>query len=252
MTPVPTPAPRPVDTTANAVRLPRRIALIHRSSPARFVSEEETMVMTFPHLVVRELIALEILLIGLGLLSIFYNAPLESLANPNKTPNPAKAPWYFLGLQELLHYFPPIVAGVLVPALVVIALVAIPYFRVNMERQPLWQHRTPARLAVVIAVAALFTGILVAFHCYILAVPMVLFAALMVSLYFPPDRGPWKALIHRLPAAGSFARAHEWLSTRSLAVWLMSWFVTGVLLLTIVGSLFRGPGWAFVWPWQRG
>jgi hypothetical protein len=247
-----TPTLRPVDTTANGVRLPRRIALIHRSSPAQFISEEEKMVMTFPHLIVREVIALEILMIGLGLLSIFYNAPLESLANPNKTPNPAKAPWYFLGLQELLHYFPPVVAGVLVPTLTVIALVAIPYFRVNMERQPLWHNRTPTRLVIFVAVAALFMGILVAFHCYILAVPMALFAALMASLYFPPDRGLWKALIHRMPGSRFFARAHEWLSTRSLAVWLMSWFVAGVVLLTIAGSLFRGPGWSFVWPWQRG
>ena len=53
-----------------------------------------------------------------------WDAPLEELANPLQTPNPAKAPWYFLGLQELLHYFPPVVAGVLIPALVVLALIA--------------------------------------------------------------------------------------------------------------------------------
>jgi hypothetical protein len=245
-----TPKTQQVDSGATAVRLPRRVALIHRALPAQYTSEDEKMVMTFPHLVVREAIALEILLIVLGLLSILFNAPLESIANPNKTPNPAKAPWYFLGLQELLHYFPPVVAGVLVPALAVIALVAIPYFRVNMERQPLWHGKTPARLAVFAGAAALGAVILVAFHCYILAIPLVLFAAVMASLYWPPDRGLWKSLIRQAPEPNFFARAHRRLSECSLAVWLMSWFLAAVAVLTITGSLFRGPGWSFVWPWQ--
>ncbi len=66
-------------------------------------------------------------------MSLFWDAPLEGLADPMQTPNPAKAPWYFLGLQELLHYFPPVVGGVLIPTLVVIALIVIPYFNVNVE-----------------------------------------------------------------------------------------------------------------------
>ena len=246
----PEPAPLSVESDVKAVRLPRRIALLHRSLPARFVTEEEKMVMTFPHLVLREGVALEILLIGLGLLSLFFDAPLESLANPNKTPNPAKAPWYFLGLQELLHYFPPVVAGVLIPALAVIALVAIPYFRVNMERQALWSRRSPASLMTFSSAAAVCAGVLAIFHCYILLVPMVIFAAVMASLYPPPDRGLWRVLARWTPRSQFFSRAHGWLSERSLAVWLMSWFLTAVTLLTVTGSLFRGPGWSFQWPWQ--
>ena len=68
----------------------------------------------------------------LVLLSLLWDAPLEGLANPMQTPNPAKAPWYFLGLQELLHYFPPVVGGVLIPTLVVLALIVIPYFGINI------------------------------------------------------------------------------------------------------------------------
>jgi hypothetical protein len=244
------PSPLQIDTTEKAVRLPRRIALISRSTPAQFAAGDEKMVMTFPHLVVRELIALEIMLVGLGLLSIFYDAPLESLANPNKTPNPAKAPWYFLGLQELLHYFPPVVAGVLVPALVVIALVAIPYFRVNMERQPLWYRKGPARLLTFLGVSALFTALLAWFGCYILAIPVVLFAAVMASLYWPADGGFWGALAKHAPQAKFAGRTHARLSECSLAVWLMSWFLVAVVVLTVTGSLFRGPGWSLVWPWR--
>lgn len=247
---MPEPGPLQIETGAKAVRVPRRVALIHRALPARFMTEEDETVMTFPHLVVREALALEILLIGLGLLSLFYDAPLESLANPNKTPNPAKAPWYFLGLQELLHYFPPVVAGVLIPALAVIALVAIPYFRVNMERHSLWRDRSPAKLIVFSGTAALGAAILAVFRCYILLVPMIVFATLMASLYFPADRGLWGLLVRWTPRSQFVVRTHLWLSERSLAVWLMSWFLAAVVVLTVTGSLFRGPGWSFVWPWQ--
>jgi len=245
-------SPIQLETGPEAVRLPRRVALVHRRLPARFEIEDEKRVMTFPHLLVRELIAFEVLLIGLGLVSLLHDAPLESLANPNKTPNPAKAPWYFLGLQELLHYFPPVVAGVLIPLLAVIALVAIPYFRVNMERAPLWSVRKPSSLAAFLAVAILFSAILARFRCYVLLVPTVVFALVMASLYIPPDRGLWRTLAGWTARSRFVDRLYDWLAARSLAVWLMSWFLVSVSVLTIIGTFFRGPGWSLVWPWQTG
>ena len=71
--------------------------------------------MTYPHLLVRKAIVFEVLIIAMVIVALFWDAPLEQLANPLLTPNPAKAPWYFLGLQELLHFFPPFVAGILIP-----------------------------------------------------------------------------------------------------------------------------------------
>src|ERR1700730_6162585 len=68
------------------------------------------------------------------LLSIVINPSLREPSNPNVTPNPAKAPWYFLGLQELLHYFPPTTGGVLVPGLVLAALAVLPYVDRNPSR----------------------------------------------------------------------------------------------------------------------
>ena len=88
------------------------------------------------------------LAIVLVLISLFFNAPLEGLADPSHTPNPAKAPWYFLGLQELLHYFPPVVAGVLVPTLVVLALIVIPYFNINIEAAGLFTKDREKRLRI--------------------------------------------------------------------------------------------------------
>ena len=85
-----------------------------------------------------------------------FNAPLEGLADPSHTPNPAKAPWYFLGLQEMLHYFPPVVAGVLVPGLVVMALIVIPYFKVNIEADGLFLKDRTKRLRIFYVVACRF------------------------------------------------------------------------------------------------
>jgi quinol-cytochrome oxidoreductase complex cytochrome b subunit len=82
---------------------------------------------TWPHLVVREYIGAVLMLIVLIAWSVLQNAPLEELANPTVTPNPSKAPWYFLGLQELLVYFDPWLAGVVIPNIIIVGLMAIPY-----------------------------------------------------------------------------------------------------------------------------
>lgn len=243
-------SPLQVETGREAVALPQRIALVHRHLPVRLETRGEKQVMTFPHLIVREVIAFEVLLVGLGLVSLFYDAPLESLANPNKTPNPAKAPWYFLGLQELLHYFPPVVAGVLVPILVVTALVAIPYFKVNVARERLWKEHGPAQLYAFGAGVLLITFFLAWFRVWVALIPTVLIALLMASTFLPLERGPWNWLSRRTPWTRFFAAAHDWLASRSLAAWIMTWFVALTVILTAVGTLFRGPGWSFVWPWQ--
>lgn len=90
---------------------------------------------TWPNLVYIELIAAVAVMAALTLWSLLVMAPLEDMANPGLTPNPAKAPWYFLGLQELLVYFDPWFAGVVAPSLIIIGLMAIPYLDFNKEVQ---------------------------------------------------------------------------------------------------------------------
>lgn len=93
---------------------------------------DQDLVMVSPHLLVRHaVVALGVLLLVL-VISILFDAPLRSVANPFETPNPEKAPWYFAALQELLSHFHPTVAGVLVPGAVIIGLIALPY----MDRNP--------------------------------------------------------------------------------------------------------------------
>lgn len=82
---------------------------------------------SWPTFIYKEYIAAIITCIVLFVWSLLINAPLEEVANPNRTPNPAKAPWYFVGLQELLVYFDPWIAGVMLPGLIIIGLMAIPY-----------------------------------------------------------------------------------------------------------------------------
>lgn len=88
-------------------------------------------VFAWPGLLRIEALVSMVAIIVLCLWSILIDAPLEEAANPSVTPNPAKAPWYFLGLQELLVYFDPWIAGVLIPGLCIVGLMAIPYIDVN-------------------------------------------------------------------------------------------------------------------------
>src|SRR5271166_4787717 len=123
---------------SDARKAPLRIAFVTRRTSPQVKATDDAFVMTWPEGILRAAVVAEALAIVLVLISLFWDAPLEGLANPMQTPNPAKAPWYFLGLQELLHYFPPVVAGVLIPTLVIIALVIIPYFNVNIEAEGIW------------------------------------------------------------------------------------------------------------------
>jgi Cytochrome b(C-terminal)/b6/petD len=85
----------------------------------------------WPDLVYTELVCMVIGMIILVLWGLAFHAPIEEPANPARTPNPSKAPWYFLGLQEMLVYFDPWLAGVVFPSLIIVGLMAIPYIDVN-------------------------------------------------------------------------------------------------------------------------
>jgi hypothetical protein len=90
----------------------------------------------WPHLLAIEFLASLVMTTFLLIFSIFVNAPLLELANPNSTPNPSKAPWYFLGLQELLTMFHPMVAGVTVPGMGIFLLILAPYMDKNPSAKP--------------------------------------------------------------------------------------------------------------------
>jgi hypothetical protein len=220
--------------SSDAKKEPRRIVFITRKTSAKVKDERERKVMTYPHVLVREAIVFEILTIVMVFIALFWNAPLEQLANPQLTPNPAKAPWYFLGLQELLHFFPPFVAGILIPTLVIIALLVIPYFHVNVEGKALCSERASKRFGMVISVMVLLLILLVVVDAWTIMVPTVSVAVLLVASYLSKGTTGWLGVLR----------------TKPLSWWVMTWFISTAVCLTVVGTFFRGPGWSWVWPWR--
>src|SRR3974377_2225494 len=164
---------------SDARKPPRRIAFITKRTSPQVRVKDEDRVMTYPEVFFRATVAIETLAIALVITALLWDAPLEGLADPMHTPNPAKAPWYFLGLQEMLHYFPPVVAGVLVPGLVVMALIVIPYFRVNIEADGLFLKDRQRRLRIFYVVASGLSLFLLFFKVYAALVPTLIIIALM-------------------------------------------------------------------------
>ena len=221
---------------SNAKKSPRRIVFITRRTSAQVKAETEDQIQTFPEVLFRTAVAIMMLAIVLTWIALFFNAPLEGLADPSHTPNPAKAPWYFLGLQELLHYFPPVVAGVLIPTLVVIALIVIPYFNINVQAESLWAREGGRRLRLVALVAVVLCVFLAIFDVWVALVPTVIIAAFM--------------FVAARSSAQSSSRLRRWLYSKPLSFWIMTWFLTEAAVLTVIGTFFRGPGWSWVWPWR--
>ena len=220
---------------SNALKDPTRVVFITSKTSAKVKGDVEKQMMSYPNLLLREAIAFEVLVIALVILSLFWDAPLEQLANPLLTPNPAKAPWYFLGLQELLHYFPPVVAGILIPTLVILALVVIPYFNVNVKAEPLWATNRRRRFLIFVVAVGALLALLIIFEAWTVIAPTVVVALLVLVSYFVPAGG-------RRPAV--------FLRSRPVSWWVMTWFIAVALSLTVVGTFFRGPGWSWVWPWR--
>jgi hypothetical protein len=105
--------------------------LTEMGEPTFEKSESQTRIFTWPDLVFSEFIVMIVLTVGMVVWSIALAAPLEEPANTSVAPNPSKAPWYFLGLQEMLVYFDPWMAGVVLPGLIIVGLMAIPYIDTN-------------------------------------------------------------------------------------------------------------------------
>jgi len=233
---------------------PRRIAFITRRSSPQVRTQDDSRVMTYPTALGKFVIALEVAFLLMVWWSLAANAPLEGIADPMHTPNPAKAPWYFLGLQDLLHYFPPMVAGVLIPGLVVGALIVIPYFNINIEGRSIWAKPSQRRW-VMAAVPAFAITIFLLFaipqlshgdsalplvdrllDLFVPIVPTVIVggALLLSSRYSPESSRPFQ----------------RWLVAKPLSFWIMTWFLVELIMLTAIGTFFRGPGWSWVLPWR--
>ena len=143
--------------TGPAGHTQRLLTVVKAGSIQDVKSTPVDKVHTWPHLIAGEFVAAMACLTFVLLFSIFYNAPLLELANFNETPNPSKAPWYFLGLQELLTMFHPMVAGVTIPGMGIFLLILAPYIDRNPSNKP--EDRKFA--ITVFTVQLMFWGVLV-------------------------------------------------------------------------------------------
>ncbi len=154
----------------------RVLGVVDRESVTAEERPVDDTVFTWPHLIVRHVVValgVATLVLVAGVVAV---APLRGLANPNLTPEPAKAPWYFSGLQELLAHFDPLIAGILIPSAAAIGLLLLPYI----------------------------------------------------------DRNPATAARHR-----------------KVAIVIFSGLLLIAVVLTVIGTFFRGPGWEFIAPWTH-
>jgi len=221
---------------SNARKSPTRVVFVTRRTSAQVKVADEDQVQTYPEVLFRAIVAIEVLTIALAVVSLLFNAPLEGIADPSHTPNPAKAPWYFLGLQEMLHYFPPVVAGVLAPTLVVIALIVIPYFNINVEAEGVFRKDRKRRILIFCLAAAGLSLFLLWFDVFVALVPTLIVAGFML---LAAQSSP--------QSASAFRR---YLAAKPLSFWIMTWFLFELVVLTAVGTFFRGPGWSWVLAWS--
>lgn len=135
-TAVATAAAPPPTATGPAGHTQRLLTVVKAGSIQDVKSVPVDKVHTWPHLLAVEFVASLLMFAFVMIFSIFMNAPLLALANINSTPNPSKAPWYFLGLQELLTMFHPMVAGVTIPGMGIFLLILAPYIDRNPSNKP--------------------------------------------------------------------------------------------------------------------
>ena len=164
---------------APEMKVTHRLLTVVKADPIqKSTSEPVDKVNVWPHLMLPEFVAIMAMTAFLIFLSAILQAPLLAEANPNMTPNPSKAPWYFLGLQEALSYWDPQIAGVMIPGVAgVLGLMSIPYLDRNKSNKP---------------------------------------------------------------------------KDRKFAIMLWTFLLCGAGTLTIIGVLFRGPGWNWTYPWIDG
>jgi menaquinol-cytochrome c reductase cytochrome b/c subunit len=232
------------------------------------VERREERVHTWPHLVSVELMAALIFLVLLSLMSVVVKAPLGSLANPEVTPDPAKAPWYFLGLQELLLHMNPSLAGVIVPTVVLVGLAALPYIDRRRKGTGIWFSGPKGK--AITAFAAFYTAVWELALIFLdewLPVPgseargvAPYLEYLLRPLDLPPVLidvlGGWLVPIFFMTfipfSLAVIVRRHWKADTREVAIALYTFFVASFVVLTIIGTAFRGYGMQLMWPWEIG
>jgi quinol-cytochrome oxidoreductase complex cytochrome b subunit len=206
-------------------------------------------VTTIPHLLSIEFIFALVMMAALLAWSVGVNAPLEEAANPSHSPNPAKAAWYFMGLQELLLHFHPVFGAIVIPLLGLGTLAILPYLDRDMSSEGIWFRSRKGRwLAVLSALVGLtVTPVLVLLDEYVINLPdLTPSLPTALSNGWIPLAGLLLALWVYYESIRVVFRARACEARQSIFVLLL----VGFMVLTIIGIWFRGEGMALMWPWE--
>lgn len=213
-------------------------------------------VMVWPNLLIMEFLTALVVTLLLFIFSLIRNAPLEEMANPDLTPNPAKAPWYFVSLQELLLHMHPGLAAVIIPALLVLFLMAIPYLDASREGVGVWFGSTKGRIIVLFSViyATVVVPSLILIDSYVGSVRGTGGGIGVLLQGWPP----WMAGVF-LPSMivmgfsvllAAIVRLVWKANVQEILIALFTGFVVSYFILTIFGFFFRGPEMRLYPPWD--
>jgi quinol-cytochrome oxidoreductase complex cytochrome b subunit len=210
--------------------------------------KEGPMVDTRPHLVNREFVVAMVLLAFLFLLSSLFDAPLRERANPSFSPNPAKAPWYFMGLQELLIHFHPFFAIVVFPLTVLVAACWLPYIKLDDKNQGIWflSDRGIRSAKLLLASGFVFTVLFIGLS-ELLPDPELIFPSVpsLVTTGFIPFAILCMTIYYFLKyIQREFSLNRSEIIQSVIVVMIVSYTV-----LTLTGIFFRGEGMNLMWPW---
>ncbi len=222
------------------------VALMDRTAPQADHGPENT-VFSFPVVLLWEILLLLGTTFLIFLFSLVKQAPLEEIANPMVTTDPAKAPWYFMGLQELLEHMHPTLAGVILPGLLVTFLVVLPYLDPVREGAGKWfAGQREKRIA---GWVALYT--MVVMPAYIVLdnaySPRELLRGVLpqwVALWLIPA-----AIMALLVCLPLFVILRSKPTRREILVTLFTVMIVSAVIFTLTGFFFRGPGFKLYWPW---
>ena len=228
-------------------RIRKAGGLVVPRKPGEELEGKGGYVTTIPHLVTREGVTALVLIATVFLFSALVSAPLGAPANPGMSPNPAKAPWYFLGLQELLMHFHPLFAVFVIPLALTAVFMALPYMGLAAGEGGVWFISEKGRR---VARHATLAGLLVT--PLLIAASEAVKAAGGAALASPVSGGlvPFVTLLALLGSWYLAMRKRGGASRAEAAQGVVVFLAVALLVLTATGSWFRGEGMALSWPWQ--
>jgi hypothetical protein len=262
---------RPAAATAGAAPQPggavaERLAQAVAAPAGGGREQADKLVYVWPHLVTIEFLSALLMMLSMTILSWVINAPLEGHANPDRTPNPSKAPWYFLNLQELLLHMHPGLAGVLVPSGALGAIAMIPY--IDRDTSDLGKWFGTKNAVPIAAFVTIYTVIvevaLIFFDQFIGVKPLMTQLAAVTGIDYLQEVTPGGIALFSIPNVivpsllmlGPIVPMMLVISrlykpnTREVMIALFTGFVVSYVILTIFGTFFRGQGMQLFWPWD--